>query len=96
MPLKITEVYIHSNELKTSLNIIKLNLNDLQKMNYIYFGPVNAHWNLNISTVGHCKEHKDMTDALHIPVVMALRRSKASWSPSICVLPEAKAAAALM
>lgn len=65
MPLKRIEVYNHSTELKTALNVIKLNLNNLPKMNrvYIYFGSVNAHWNLSISTVGHCKEHKDVADA---------------------------------
>lgn len=66
MPLKRIEIYIHSIKLKTALNIIKANLNNLQKANrvYIYFGSVNAHWNLNISTVGHHKKHKDLPDAL--------------------------------
>ena len=75
---------------------IKINLNNLQKVSraYIYFGSVNAHGNLKISTRGHHEKHKELTDVSHTAIAMVLRRNKASQNQSICILP-IRAAAAL-
>lgn len=74
-----------------------MNLNNLQKVSkaYIYFGSVNAHRNLKISTGGHHEKHKELIDVPHTAIAMVLRRSKTIRNQSICILPM-RAAAALV